>query len=360
MRAWKGQKLGLENVFLSDNEPLPEIKGDYDVLIKVLAVGLNPVDYKRTTWQSTKFPFTLGEDACGIVIKRGNKVDPNEFIEGKTFVLVLGNLLGEYGYFAEYAVHDSRYLSIVPESLYEGKSIEEVASQIAALPVAAYTAYHTVCNKLKLPLYSQQHRSDVRLVKNVVATGGAGGVGGYCLQFLKLWRETLPEKEREGVKIITTCSAKNFDYVKKLGATHAIDYNQEDVVSRLKELSDNEGIDILIDNIGGDTRKIAIETLAHSGEFAIVADGENLNGNDFIWKGQTLQFIMLGGIYRTQLTDKISIFKRIGDEILELISKGKFDCLVSEVLPFEKLHEGLVKLKEGHVRGKIVAQVQKM
>lgn len=361
MKAWKANQPGFENVYLEAKEPLPEIKNDYDVLIKVLAVGLNPVDYKRPNFTSYKFPYTLGLDACGIVLKRGNKVDPEKFVEGKTLVLIFGSLFNENGYFAEYTTHDSRYLSIVPEALYKNKNIQEVATHLAGLPTAAFTAYQGIFNQLRLPLYHQDNRSSLKIIKTIVVTGGAGGVGGFSLQFLKIWRDNLPHDEREKVKIITTCSARNFDYVKKLGATHAIDYNNENVIERLKELSEGEGIDIFIDNIGGaENLKIAAETLGFGGEIVLVAGwGEGIDFNSFLSKGQVVHSVMLGGIYRRGFHDKIVVFQKMGDEILKLYSEGKLDSLVSEVIEFEDIQKALLKIKEGHAKGKIVARVQK-
>lgn len=106
MKAWICPKSGIENATIKDVE-IPE-PGDYDILVKVLATGLNPVDWKRCEWEwgIFKFPCHFGLDACGLVYKLGKKVDQNLFIPNKTVVYYHGNLFlsNEYGSFAEYHV----------------------------------------------------------------------------------------------------------------------------------------------------------------------------------------------------------------------------------------------------------------
>ena len=358
MKAWRGTKPGLENTHINEKEPIPQLTGDHDILIKVLAVGLNPVDYKRASWPTAKYPFTLGLDTCGVVSKTGAKVDTGKFVEGKTIVLLHGSLANEHGYFAEYAIHDSRYLSIVPEQLYQGKDLAKVVAELAALPCASFTAYQIICNKLKIPLTSQQNSSYVKVVKNIVVSAGAGGVGGFCLQLLKIWRDNLPQDVRETVKIITTCSGKNGEHVKKLGATHVIDYNQEDVVKRSLELSDNEGVDIFIDNVGSENRKMGADSLTFGGELVVVVEsGDNIPLDTFWAKAQSVHCVMLGGAYGTKQHDRMVEIKLIGDQILELYASGKIESLLDEVIPFEKIQEALYRLQDRHVKGKIVAQV---
>lgn len=116
MRAWICNKPGVENAEIQAvNMPEP---GEYDVVVKVLATGLNPVDWKRCDWEwgNFKVPCHIGIDACGLVHSLGSKVDKAHFIPGKTVIYYHGNLFktNEIGSFAEYHVQDSRYAMIVP------------------------------------------------------------------------------------------------------------------------------------------------------------------------------------------------------------------------------------------------------
>lgn len=177
---------------------------------------------------------------------------------------------------------------------------------------------------------------------------------------MKLWKEHLPQDVKDNLKIIATCSSKNADFVKHLGATHVVDYNEGDLVKKLKELSDGNGVDIFIDNVGAENRRLGTDSLNFGGELAVVVEGgEDIPLNVFFAKAQTVHCVMLGAAYGTKQHDKMTELKKIGDEVLKLFSQGKIDAMVSEIIPFEGIHEALGRLKERHVKGKIVAQLEK-
>ncbi len=360
MRAWKVQKSGIENCQLVDDEPIPDNLGDYEVLIKVLAIGLNPIDYKRAiSWPGVTYPFILGLDACGIVEKRGSKVDETRFIENETMILVFGSTDNRVGYFAEYTVHDSRYLSVVPKEIYEGKDLTDVACQLAGLPCAAYTAYQIVFNQLRL--FPGEGKTDLRGFKNIVVSAGSGGLGVFCLQFLKLWRDSLKEEERKDVKLIATCSHRNVDYVQKLGATDVVDYTNESIVKRLLELSDGQGVDVFIDNVGFDNRRMGKESLGYGGQFVIsVESGDNFGVNELWDKGQSVHSVLILGNYLSKNHDKMEQLRFVGDEVLKLYAEEKIHASIGEILQFENVREGLDKLHQRHVRGKLVARVARL
>jgi len=73
-------------------------------------------------------------------------------VPGKTYVYYHGQLVRKDGVFAEYTSFDSRCASIVPEELVKSKEIKTLATEMASLPCAGFTAYQCVCNKLKLPI----------------------------------------------------------------------------------------------------------------------------------------------------------------------------------------------------------------
>lgn len=144
-----------------------------------------------------KIPGRTGLDVCGLVTKLGSKVDPKQFTVGKTIVFYHGNLFrtNTIGSFAEYHLHDSRYLAIVPENLLKQheKDLPKLYCDLASLPCAGFTAHELVCCKLKLPIFKEDNTcmsSNVFKKKNVFVTAAAGGVGGFCVQLLRLWRNT--------------------------------------------------------------------------------------------------------------------------------------------------------------------------
>lgn len=142
----------------------------------------------------------------------------------------------------------------MPEGLLKAneKDLSKLYCDLASLPCAGFTAHELVCCKLKLPIFKNENvflSSNFFQRKNVLVAGGAGGVGGYCVQLLKLWRATFNEKEQQEIKIIATCSKKHVDYVKSLGATHVIDYQSENIDEAIKKITNGELIDIWIDTV---------------------------------------------------------------------------------------------------------------
>jgi len=357
MKAWRVLKFGIENSVISDSEPLPTITDDYQVIIKVIAVGLNPVDYKWAERQNVNYPYTPGIDGCGTIYKLGPKADSSLLEEGKTLVYFHGSLQNPDGYFAEYAVHDSRYLSVIPSELYKDKDLTEFACHLAAMPCAGFTAYQAVCDRLRLSLYKQEKTSNFKSVKSIVVTAGAGGVGGFCLQLLNIWKSTLSQEVQDQVKIISTCSENNIEYVKSLGATHTIDYNKEDVGKRVMEITNNEGVDAWIDNVGSDSADVGVKSLSFAGEIVVIVGPPAGELKQLFNGAQAAHFIMLGAAYRWKLHDKMLEIRYMGDEMLRLYAEGKIQSLLSEVIPFEKIREYLEKIKERHVKGKIVAKI---
>ena len=111
---------------------------------------------------------------------------------------------------------------------------ERLIAELGSLPTAAYTAYQCIFTKLKLEF--GKSKLNKKFIRNVVVTAASGGVGTFAVQFLNLWRQSLPQEEAKQVRIIATCSAKNFDYVRELGATHLIDYSNDDIEKHIKEV----------------------------------------------------------------------------------------------------------------------------
>ena len=123
---------------------------------------------------------------------------------------------------------------MVPEeSVAKSNEPEKLIAEIGSLPTAAYTAYQCIFTKLKLEF--GKPKLNKKFIRNIVVTAASGGVGTFAIQFLNLWRQSLSEEEAKLVRIIATCSARNFEYVRGLGATHVIDY-ADNLEKHIKEV----------------------------------------------------------------------------------------------------------------------------
>lgn len=201
-------------------KPVP---GKGEVLVKIAASGVNPLDLKIKAGAAghaqTKLPAILGIDLAGTVEALGEGVTgfkPGDAVYGMT-----GGIAGIPGSLAEYAAVDARLIAHKPSNI----SFKEAA----ALPLIFITAWEGLVDK-----------AHVKENDTVLVQGGAGGVGHIAVQLAKAY----------GAQVFATASAGDADYITQLGAT-PIDYRVYDADRCVREYSDGKGFDIVYDTVGG-------------------------------------------------------------------------------------------------------------
>ena len=300
---------GPETLMLKE---LPKPKfGDNEVLIKVKAAGLNPVDTKirsgnHISCKNLQLPAILGKDMSGVIEAVGSNV--TTFQPGDE---VFGCIASTY---AEYVVASPDLIVKKPASV----SFEEAA----AVSLAALTAYQAIHDHLR-----------VVSGKKILIQSAAGGVGHLAVQFAKL----------TGAYVSGTASAKNMEFLKGLGVDQPIDYKNEkfeDLVQDLDAVMDTMGGDVLYRSIacvkpGGTVVCLPSSTKDDPKAVALAAE----RGVNLIW------FMM-------------QPVKEILQLISDLMSEGKLKAEVAQVFPMERIAEAHVAIESHSVRGKIVVQVQ--
>ncbi|MFC0524396.1 zinc-binding dehydrogenase [Pontibacillus salicampi] len=296
-----------------------------EIVVQVKAAGLNPVDYKIATNGNPNwtYPHVLGVDGAGIVEEIGEGVTE---VKPGDRVVYHGNMQKD-GNFAEYAKTPAHTVSIIPDSL----SFEDVA----AIPCAGYTAYQALFRKMNLE--AGQH---------IIIHAGAGGVGGFAIQLAKY----------AGLKVITTASGANHDYVKQLGADYAIDYKEEDFVKRALEITNGEGVHAVLDTVSGDNATKSIEAIGFNGHIAFIAGAPDITANIHFARSLSFHQIALGGAHMVNNHHQQQDLSRMGNEMVELLAEGHISSLLEEVVNLEEVPEALERLSQRHVRGKIVAK----
>ncbi|KAI1613293.1 zinc-binding oxidoreductase alcohol dehydrogenase [Exophiala viscosa] len=205
---------------LQKSRPVPKLRDDY-LLVKVKAVALNPTDWKHAAFGLARENGLLGCDFSGTVEEVGSKVTKS-WSKGDAIMGVAhgGNASQtEDGAFAEYIVAKGDVQIKKPDSL----SFEAAST----LPLGATTVgqgLYQKALKLKLPT------DPVKDKEYVLIYGGSTATGALAVQYATL----------SGYKVITTCSPRNFDYVKSLGAAEAFDYNDKSAASKIRELTENK------------------------------------------------------------------------------------------------------------------------
>ncbi|SEG37925.1 zinc-binding dehydrogenase [Vibrio hangzhouensis] len=302
------------------------VPNEHQVLVKVRACGLNPVDTKIVHWQSLVSnmgdDFVVGLDVVGEIIETGDQV--KDWKVGDN-VLFHGNMFSQYGGLAEYCLQDSRTLTTLPDVPVE------VA---AATPCAGWTAWRALVDKLKV----QQRQS-------VFISGGAGGVGGFAIQIAKYFGLNT---------IITTCSEKNSDYVKQLGATHAINYQNENVVDEIMKITANEGVNIALDCVGAESERFCADALEFEGEMVELVETANLTQyHQAKARGLTVHQLSFGAGYANGPKGRDSILKA-GLSFSELLSQGALNVPQIKTIALDQAGEALIEMRKQRTVGKIV------
>lgn len=308
MKAIRIHEYGGPEVLSIDEVPMPE-PGKDEVLVRVHATSVNPVDWKireglRKEKFPSKLPLTIGWDVSGVVEQVGEKV--SNFRKGDE---VYGRPdPTKNGAYAEYIVVKASLLSIKPLGIGH--------TEAAAVPLAGLTAW--------------QGLFDHGLLKEgqkVLIHAAAGGVGSYAVQFAK----------SKGAYVIGTASDQDIEFLKRLGADEVIDYNMESFETRLND------IDLVLDTIGGDTQLKSIEVLKPDGRLITTLAAE------FVTEAKAKNVHLIAYVVQ-------SIPAQLA-EIAKMIDAGKVKPIIDQVLPFTDARKAHMSIEEGHTRGKIVLQV---
>ncbi|WP_316827049.1 NADP-dependent oxidoreductase [Pedobacter miscanthi] len=308
MKAIRIHEFGGPEVLSIDEIDIPQPAPD-EVLIKVHATSVNPVDWKIREGQRkekfpAKLPLTLGWDVSGTIETLGEKV--SAFRKGDE---VYGRPdPTKNGAYAEYIVVKASIISIKPTSIGH--------TEAAAVPLAGLTAWQALF--------------DYGLLKagqKVLIHAAAGGVGTYAVQFAK-WK---------GAHVIGTASNSNVDFLKRLGADEVIDYRMEDFETTLND------IDLVLDTIGGETQLKSLNVLKEGGRVITTLMPE------YVAEAKAKKVHLIG--FTAQ-----SIPAQLA-EIATLIDSGKVKPVIEKVLPFTSARQAQAESEQGHTRGKIVLQV---
>ena len=309
-------------------EEIEKPSAEYDeIVVKVKAAGLNPVDYKTGTggYPGWSYPHILGLDVAGTVEETGPEV--TDFKAGDRVVYLSD--MARKGGFAEYAVTKAHTVSKLPDSV----SFEDAA----ALPVAAYTAYQALFFKLHV----QKNNA-------ILIHAGAGGVGGFAIQLAKY----------AGLTVITTASEKNHSYVKQLGADYAIDYKKEDFVQKTIELTNGLGVDYVLDTVGRENASKSLKTLAFNGHIAFIAGQPEMNESISFAHPLSFHHVALGSVYQSGNLAEEKTLKGIGDHLVELLAQEKITSPVEQIISLDDIPQGLKELETRGVKGKIIAKIE--
>lgn len=305
--------------------------GDADVLIRVDAASINPIDTKFIHGDLRRImapglPAAIGFDACGEIESVGRTVDG--FAAGdRVYVRAPRQKMGS---FAEYLALDARFVAIAPANLS--------AAEAASIPLVALTTLQGLVD-----------RAHARAGQHVLIHAGSGGLGSFAVQYAK---------HVLGLRVTTTASSRNSAWVQALGADEVIAYDREDYRSR------DTRYDIVFDTLGGGTTADSFGLLRRGGCVLSVAGPPDWRFARQIGAGPLksalLWLLALPMEWRARRYEA-RYFRYLTESdgaqlaaIAGVIAEGKVRPVIDTIYAFEDYRAALAHMDGGHARGKLV------
>lgn len=324
MRAIVMEGFGGAEVLQPADLPKPQ-PGPGEVLIEIAYAGINPADWKAREGKLSRyfeyqFPFVLGFDLAGTVATLGPGTEG--LAVGDRVFGMSKQGQGERGAYAEYCRAWPAMLARIPDGISPAEA--------AGLPVPGVTAYGGLVDA-----------GELKAGQAVLINGGAGGVGSLAVQIAK----TL------GARVAATCSARNADYVRGLGAEKVIDYTSEDVVAAVRDWTP-DGVDLVLDAVGLDTLLPRATDLVKPG-------GSFVEIETLISQASEAEVAAAAAKGVRIVSNMIAVMRQPEHlaGLARLVAEGSVRPAPTEVVPLAEVAEAHRRIEGGHVRGKIVLQV---
>ncbi len=279
------------------------VPNENEVLIKVEAAGVNYPDALLVQGRYQVVvdpPFTPGNEICGYVEDVGENVN---LVKGTK---VIG--LPEIGGFSEYVTLNKGLVFPISDS------ISSLAG--ASLPINYGTTY-----------YALKRRAKANKNESLLVLGGSGGIGTASIQLGNIL----------GLNTIAAVgSDEKEEYVKSLGANHIIRYDSQDLKNTAKEITNGDGVDIVIDPVGGEVSEEALRATAWNGRHLVIgfAQGEipKIPLNITLVKGVSIVGVWWGRWTKTSPNETSEDFR----ELIGFIDDGKLDIVPKNVYSLEE------------------------
>lgn len=330
MKAALMTATGESNVLELADIPAPAITAADQVLVRLHAAGINPVDIKmREGFYNIKpLPFTLGWDGAGVVEAVGNKVThvkPGD--EVVVFYCSFGDRQGNY---AEYVLATERNVTHKPVSF----SFVEAAS----LPLSFLTAWESLFD-----------RGHLESGQSVLIHAGAGGVGQYAIQLAVA----------KGIKVYTTVgSQEKAEFVKSLGASEAILYKETDFVAAINEFTQDAGVDATMDFVGGDIFAKSIPATRFFGQLVtLLKISPEIDLSPARMRNQSIGFELVLSPLIFNLEQHQLRQRNILDQAAQLVAEDKLKTHISRTYPLEEVRQAHDEVARGDSTGKVVLEI---
>ena len=325
MKAWQIHELGEPKESLKVHEMDTPEPMTGQLLIEVDAVGLAFPDVLQCRGEyqvKPPLPFTPGGETAGRVIAVGEGVE--DFSVGQKVISLGGGL-------SEQALVHAQMSFGIPDSMDQVKA--------AALPMNYGTTW-----------FALHDRALIKSGESLLVTGASGGTGSAAIQ-LGL---------AVGARVIAVAGGKEkVEACRALGADVVIDHREEeDLVERVREVTNNEGVDVAYDPVGGDVFQKVRRCMAWNGRLLVigfVAGIPEIATNHVLLKN----YSVVGVHWGASLGRDPSSFKQQMSSVVELSGSGEVDPLLHPTYGFESANQALQDIADRKVVGKVVIDLNK-
>ena len=330
MRAVVIHETGDPDVLIQEEIATPEIHQPNEVLVRLKAAGVNPVDTKlrKGLYPLQQFPAILGCDGAGIVAATGDAV--TRCRKGDAVYFFHGGIGNGPGNYAEYILLDERFVARKPE--------QADFIHAAALPLVFITAWEAL-----------HDRTRIQPGQSVLIHAGAGGVGHIAIQIAKA----------AGAHVLTTVSSREkAEFVSSLGADFVIDYKKENFVDAVMEYTSGTGVDIVMDNVGGEVTAASFPAVKHYGDLVTLLQVPDKT-DWTVARMRNLRFsfeIMLTPLLY-DLKDAQQHQTWILEQCARMVDENSLRVHVSDTFPMEEIRNVHRNIESGSTTGKIVLAI---
>jgi NADPH:quinone reductase len=323
MRTWRAHDLGEPADVMQLDEVERPVPGPGEVLIDVEAVGLNFPDLLqlRGGYQIKRTPpFGVGGEVAGVVAEVGDGVDG----------VVVGDRVATNttGGLAEQAVARADKLLALSDGIPAAK---------AAAMISNYTTTH----------YALHDRARLQPGETLFVTAGAGGVGSSAIQ-LGL---------AAGARVIATAGGpEKVEVCRRLGAHNVFDYKTDDIVERVRDLTDGDGVDVVYDPVGGDVFDQTRRTVGWNGRYLVIGFTSGRIPDAPMNHVLLKNYSIVGVHWGAAVGREPEAMPRTYATLLELYDRGEVDPLVfqDEAFPLDAAADALTALGNRGTWGKVI------
>ena len=348
MFAWQINAYGDNNNLQLAKTKVPVITKPNQVLIKIQAASINPIDlrmrsgYGAAAFQQLRkmkdegpeFPRVLGRDCSGVVAEIGKGV--HSVKEGEE-VWAAGSPIKQ-GTYAQYVLLEDTELGKKPENLSH--------IEAASIPYVTITVWNALYTAAGL-------RPENSSGKKVLVHAGAGGIGSFAIQLLQAW----------GAEVTTTCSPDAAQLVTDLGAKHVVDYKSKNVKRQLRQIGK---FDVILDSVGGRTEDYSVGLLKDSGDARYVSLRSpifaEIDSQGLLFGGVSAGAQMFGKVLKLKNRFRWTFAtpsKEALDHVKTLVEKEQIRPVIEKVFEFSELPAATAHVETGRARGKTVVDMSK-